>query len=132
MKPETAAHLGKAERCLANGRAELVAADAEPGLTDDAARNAYYAAFHAAKALLFERTGMTQKRHGGVHTEFHKLASAEPSIDAELLGFLTRAYDFKRIADYDIGPVGQISRARAGNAVKVAERFVGVIRALVA
>ena len=54
MKPETRKHFEKAERCLANGRAELAAVASRSELADDAARNAYLAAFHPAKTLIFE------------------------------------------------------------------------------
>ena len=100
--------LDKALRCLGNANAEMAAAAFQPSLIDDADRNAYYAAFHAAKALVFQQTGKVQKSHGGVHSEFHNLVRADPTVDSAMLTFLTRAYDFKRIADYDIGPAGQI------------------------
>ena len=131
MKPETAAHLDKADRCLSNATVELAGAATQLSLAEDAGRNAYYAAFHAAKAFLFERTGRTHKRHGSVQTEFNQLAKTEASIDLALRSFLPRAYDFKRIADYDIGPVGKVSPATAAAAVAEATRFVSTIRTLV-
>jgi len=50
--PEAAAHLDKARECL--GRARIVLA---AGVAEDASRDAYLAAFHAAQALIAERTG---------------------------------------------------------------------------
>jgi hypothetical protein len=38
-----------------------------------AARSACYAAFHAAEALIFERTGKAVKTHRGVRIEFARL-----------------------------------------------------------
>lgn len=46
MTPEAADHLAKARQCLARARTILAA-----GVMDDAAYDAYLAAFHAAQAL---------------------------------------------------------------------------------
>jgi len=94
---------------------------------EDAARNAYYAAFHAAKALIFERTSQTHKSHGGVHKLFAQLARTEPAIDQALRTFLIKAYDFKRIADYDVGLTSPITPKRAADAVAEAGRFAAAI-----
>ena len=60
MKPETAAHLAIATVDLDNAQtvARLL-------LAHLAARSAYYAAFHAAEALISERTGKSRKRTAG-------------------------------------------------------------------
>ena len=50
MTPEAQRSLEKADNCLTT-----------------AGRNAYLAAFHAARALIFERTGKVAKTHRGVH-----------------------------------------------------------------
>jgi uncharacterized protein (UPF0332 family) len=54
-------HLDKAGRCLIRARTILAA-----GIGEDAGRNAYLAAFHAAQALIAERTGKDAKPHKGV------------------------------------------------------------------
>ena len=59
MTPEAERYLEKAEQCLSNARAVLGI-----NLTNDAGRNAYLTAFHAAQALIFERTGKISKSHG--------------------------------------------------------------------
>ena len=43
------------------------------GLDDDAGRAAYLAAFHAAQALIFARTGKVHKTHKGVQTSDFKV-----------------------------------------------------------
>jgi uncharacterized protein (UPF0332 family) len=48
-------------------RARAIFAAAIP---EDAARDAYLAAFHAAQALIAERTGKSAKTHRGVHIAF--------------------------------------------------------------
>jgi uncharacterized protein (UPF0332 family) len=130
VKAETQAHLDKSTQCLRKARAELAAAATEPALTEDAARNAYYAAFHAAKALIFERTGKNHKSHAGVHTEFHRLVQDEPAIGRRLRAFLKKSYGFKASADYDVDTEVQVTPERAGDAIADATRFVDGVRAL--
>jgi uncharacterized protein (UPF0332 family) len=99
VTPETELYLQKARQCLANGRANLGI-----GLSNDAGRNAYLAAFHAAQALIFERTGRVSKTHQGVHSEFSRLVKGDRKIDKSFTVFLTKAYNLKAVADYETGP----------------------------
>jgi hypothetical protein len=78
LRPETADYLDKARTCLAD--AQRIAALPLPRF---AAREAYYAAFHAAEAYIFEHTGKAATTHRGVHSEFARLARREPRIDRE-------------------------------------------------
>src|SRR5882672_12208502 len=71
---------------------------------NDAGRNAYLAAFHAAQAFIFERTGRVAKTHQGVRVEFNRLAKGEMRIDRERQRFLAQAYNLKSVADYEMGP----------------------------
>lgn len=130
MKPETTSHLNRATVFLAKANIDITISIQQPIMAEDAARNAYYAAFHAAKALIFERTGRTHKSHGGVHAGFNQLSRTEPDIDHSMRTFLSIAYDFKRLSDYDIGQAGQVPPSIAADAVKEAERFVAVVRQL--
>ena len=66
MTPEVAGYLDKARQCLGYARINLGVK-----LGNDAGRNAYLAAFHAAQAFIFERTGKVAKTHQGVHAEFN-------------------------------------------------------------
>ena len=79
MTAGAAAHLENARECLTRARVIL-----DAGIAEDAARNAYLAAFHAAQALIAERTGRDAKTHKGVHTAFARLTKDEPRIDVEL------------------------------------------------
>ena len=94
MKPETSAYLDKARYALNEARAV-----ASIELAEAAGRAAYLAAFHAAQVLIFERSGKVPKTHHGVHAQFSRLASDEPSIGIELPRLLSRAYDFKAVAN---------------------------------
>lgn len=74
MTPESARYLEKARKCLSHARATL-----DIGLSNDAGRNAYLAAFHAAQAFIFEQTGTIAKTHSGVRSEFARLAKEAPA-----------------------------------------------------
>jgi uncharacterized protein (UPF0332 family) len=81
--------------------------------------------FHAAHAYIFEQTGKIPKTHGGVWSEFAKLAKAEPRIGGDLVTFLSTSNQFKARADYAIGPkAAPISPAEASAAIATATRFI--------
>jgi uncharacterized protein (UPF0332 family) len=94
VTPEAERSLEKANECLSTARAEL-----EINLSSEAGRNAYLAAFHAARAFIFERTGRVVKRHESVQREFTRLARDEPKIDKSFPVFLSQAYNLKAVAD---------------------------------
>jgi uncharacterized protein (UPF0332 family) len=73
VTPEASGYLGKARQCLGYARINFGV-----GLGNDAGRNAYLCAFHAAQAFIFERTGKVAKNHQGGHTEFNRLEKDEP------------------------------------------------------
>jgi uncharacterized protein (UPF0332 family) len=119
LKPETGRYLDKARQVLSEARA---VAGIELG--EAAGRAAYLAAFHAAQALIFERVGKVPKTHHGVHTQFSRLARSEPGIGVELPRFLSQAYDFKTVADYEIGPDATVPLPEAISAIEAAQRFI--------
>lgn len=98
---------------------------------DAAGRAAYLAGFHAAQALISERTGRTAKTHRGVNTEFHRLVRKDARIDDELRAFLGFAYNLKAIADYEAGPGSEVSPELATEAVETSKRFVDCIASLI-
>lgn len=126
MTPEAARYLDKATRCLGYAKVNLGV-----GLGNDAGRNAYLAAFHAAQVLIFERTGKVAKSHQGVNVEFNRLAKSEQHLDDGLRRFLPQAYNLKAVADYEMGPEAEVPLDRAEAALANASRFVaGVSKAL--
>jgi len=125
VTPEAARYLEKARHCLDNGRVNLGV-----NLGNDAGRNAYLAGFHAAQALIYERTGKVAKTHRGVHSQFDKLVTGERIIDEELRRFLGRAYSLKALADYETGPGSEVPLKRAAAAIETAQKFVDCIAAL--
>ncbi len=122
MTPEAARYLHKAEKCVSDAKISLGV-----GLNNDAGRGAYLAAFHAAQALIFERTSKVAKTHRRVHAEFARLSRTDPSLSDYLLTFLQRAYNLKAVADYETGPDSEISLERAATAVEDAHAFVSNI-----
>ena len=94
---------------------------------DEAGRAAYLAAFHAAQAFLFEKSGSVAKTHSGVRGQFGQMTKDDPRFDDELRAFLGRAYNLKTVADYETGPGAEIPPERAERAMRIATRFVGVV-----
>jgi uncharacterized protein (UPF0332 family) len=120
VKAETGEFVAYARKML--GDAAIVL---DAGLTDHATRIAYMACFHAAQALIFERTDRAVKIHHGVHTEFRRLVKDDARADAELTTYLPRSYNFKAQADYGFAADGQPpSRDEAATALATAARFV--------
>lgn len=127
MTPEAGEHIDKARGYLVKARNLLDVMQ----YNDEAGRAAYLAGFHAAQALISERTGKTAHTHEGVHSQFNMLTRGDLRFDPELRGFLSRAYDLKAIADYETGLEAEIPVDRAEAAIALATRFVeGVVRLL--
>jgi uncharacterized protein (UPF0332 family) len=126
VTPEAAQYVEKANKLLSAAEIALAA-----GLREDAGRDAYMAAFHAAQAFIFQRAGRPAKTHKGVHAEFFRLIRGY-AFAPELRLFLSRAYDLKSIADYEVGPAAQISQERAESALAAARRFIDGLVALIA
>ncbi len=127
MKEPTAAYLEKAGQSLDKARRVLAI-----GIHDEAGRHAYYAAFHAAQALIFDRTGRSSASHQGVKTEFARLAKSDPPIERKFTTFLARAYRLKSAADYETGIAAIVTAAQAGEAIASAEEFVAAIEQILA
>ena len=127
MTPEAALHLDKARQALKEARAV-----AGIGLAEAAGRAAYLAVLHAVQTLIFERTGKVPRTHRAVHAQFSRLTRAEPEMGAELPRFLSQTYDFKAVADYEIGPDAIVPLAEAISAIATAERSVDRIAELLA
>ena len=121
MKPVTA-ELVAAALDIANARTVLAVNSPE-----QAARLAYYAMFHAAQALIFDRSDRLPKTHRGTRTQFHRLARGEPGIDADLPAILTSSYELKEAADYETGTAAIITPVEAGEAIDDAARFVSQV-----
>jgi uncharacterized protein (UPF0332 family) len=127
VKPQVAAFLAKSREFLEKAQS-LLDAHHWP---DEAGRAAYLAGFHAAQALIFDRTGRAVKRHNGVKTEFHRLVRDDTRIDDELRAFLGFAYNLKAIADYETGPGSKVTPELAIEAIELSKRFVATLAKLI-
>ena len=125
MKPQSALFLEKARRLIAEADTMLGVR-----LYEAAGRSAYLAAFHAAQALIFERSGKVLKTHRGVQSEFLRLTKDEPHFDSAIRGFLSRSYNIKAIADYEVGPASALGPERAAGAVHESRRFIAKVAGL--
>ena len=124
MTSETARFLQKAENHLERGHIMLGV-----GLNEDAARASYLAAFHAAQALICERTGKVAKTHRGVQSEFFRLTKDDPHFTPDKRIFLSQAYNFKATADYETGSA-DISAEQAIQALGKGRVFADAVRAV--
>jgi uncharacterized protein (UPF0332 family) len=126
VTPEIGEHLDKACECLA--RAKIIL---DAGVGEDAGRDAYLAAFHAAQALILARSGRVVKTHRCVQRVVSQLARSEAEL-REFSRFLSQAYNLKDIADYELGPGATVPLDRASAAIDMAERFIehiaGILR----
>ncbi|MGZ3306729.1 MAG: HEPN domain-containing protein, partial [Asticcacaulis sp.] len=126
VTPEARFFLGKARRLLTEAEAMLAI-----HLYEAAGRTAYLAGFHAAQALISERTGKSAKTHKGVHGELHRLLKDRSDVDETTRIFLSQAYNLKAIADYETGPEAEVPPDQARIAVDGAKRFVAKLEKLV-
>lgn len=125
MKPETREHVSKARDDLDDAVAIM-----SIGLAKISARSAYYAAFHAAEALIFEFTGKIAKTHSGVRSELARLMPELPGINRIFLVFLAQAYKFKEISDYGVGDAAVVSDDEARTAIDEAAVLIEQVTAL--
>jgi uncharacterized protein (UPF0332 family) len=126
MTPEVGQHLDKARECLRRAKIVLAA-----GVGEDAGRDAYLAAFHAAQALILARSEKVAKTHRGVHRLLVQLARTEPEL-REFSRFLSQAYNLKDISDYELGPAAMVTVDRASHAIELAGHFIDRIAQILA
>lgn len=125
MSPEAQSYLEKTCQSLDRARAIFTIA-----LGEEAGRAAYLAAFHAAQALIFERTGRVAKTHRGVHGQFLRLVAGAARFDAPLRRSLSDGYKLKATADYEVGPDAVVPLSEAAEAIASADRFVAAVAEL--
>jgi uncharacterized protein (UPF0332 family) len=97
--------------------------------SSDCRTGSYLAAFHAAQALIYERTSRVTKTHRGVRVQFSRIAREIPVI-AQNAGVLAHGFELKSQADYGTGPEASISVSTAEVAIEEATRFLRVIEEL--
>jgi uncharacterized protein (UPF0332 family) len=118
VTPEAEGYLNKARGDLDD--AQKIA---DIRLAKVAARSEYYAAFHAAEALIIEHTGKVVKTHSGVRSELARLLKNAPA-DRALATFLAQAYKYKEIGDYGVGARAIVTDEEAREAIAGAARVI--------
>lgn len=88
---------------------------------DDSVSRSYYAAFHAAKALLASK-GLEAETHSGVKVLFHLHFIKTNLLEARFGRYLTDLKDDREEGDYDIGST--INADMAQHALREATEFV--------
>ena len=109
---------------MAKAKEKLAAAEkllADGSFYDDAASRAYYAAFHAAQALL-RTEGLEADTHQGVVSLFGLHFAKTLKVPIKLGRYLNNLKDDRESGDYDV--FSGIDRAVAENALREAREFV--------
>ncbi|HEY3359422.1 MAG TPA: HEPN domain-containing protein [Polyangia bacterium] len=118
-----AEELARAEECLKEARALHVA-----GLPFGVASRAYYAVFHAVRALLFS-AGLEMKSHRGTLSLLGEHFVKPGRLTAELARTAAHMQRDREDADYATGTV--FTDTQVAQMVSDAERFVAEARRLV-
>jgi len=120
------------ERAQENLRAADTLFQQEPPLPNAVASRAYYAAFHAAIALLLARTDYRPKGNEWSHDQVQaqlntRLIRRRKLLDAKWKPALLHLFNFRRYADYL--PRG-VSQRKAEEVLKTAKEFLAVVQSL--
>ena len=118
------ASLGRAEKALKS--AKLLE---ENGELEDAASRAYYAMFHATRALLFSK-GVNAKTHKGTISLFGEKIVKQGIMSEEYADMLRKAFDLRQKSDYEICAEASVELVK--EVIKNAEQFIERVKELVA
>jgi len=118
------ASLGRAEKALKS--AKLLEQNGE---LEDAVSRAYYAMFHATRALLFSK-GVNAKTHKGAISLFGEKIVKQGIMSEEYADMLRKAFDLRQKSDYEI--YAETSVELVKEVIKNAEQFIEKAKELVA
>jgi len=118
------ASLGRAEKALKS--AKLLE---ENGELEDAVSRAYYAMFHATRALLFSK-GVNAKTHKGAISLFGEKIVKQGIMSEEYADMLRKAFDLRQRSDYEI--YAETSVELVKEVIKNAEQFIERVKELTA
>jgi uncharacterized protein (UPF0332 family) len=122
MSPEAINYQSLAEMLLERAQRAFLAE-----IYEDAARGAYTAALNAARAVLFEKTGMAVKSHSGARSKLHELMHNGLPFDGKIAEFLQDGFNTKQGVDYGDGPLF-VDRTTAESYLARAEAFIAEAR----
>lgn len=109
----------------ADGKIAAAVADLAAARYDDAASRAYYAMFHAARALLAAR-GVTARSHSGLAALFAEHFVRAGELDVQLGRWLGQGRRAREVGDYD--DFLEIQADEATQAVSRAREFLETSR----
>lgn len=110
------ASLERAEKALKS--AKLLQ---ENGELEGAASRAYYAMFHAARAILFNK-GINAKTHRGTISIFGEKIVKQRILSEEYADMLRKAFDLGQKSDYEL--YTELNAETVKEAIKNAEKFI--------
>jgi uncharacterized protein (UPF0332 family) len=125
VKAETEAYIQKAKASREKACAILAI-----NVPDEAGRLAYLTAFHAAQALIYERTDREAKTHRGVRTQFALLTKDNAAVPDSVRQFLGQGYNLKTVADYGIDPSVIVPFDEAERSLTAADQFLACVMSL--
>jgi hypothetical protein len=117
------ASLERAEKALKS--AKLLE---ENGELEDAASRAYYAMFHAARALLFSK-GVSARTHRGTISLFGEKIVKQGILNEEFADMLRKAFDLRQKSDYEL--YSELDAELVKETIKNAEKFIQKVKRLV-
>jgi len=99
----------------------------EDGELEDAVSRAYYAMFHAARAILFSK-GVKAKTHRGTISLFGEKIVKEGVLRREFADMLRKALDLRQKSDYEL--YAELNEELVEEVIKNAGKFVEKIKEL--
>ena len=94
-------------------------------LYEDAVSRAYYAMFHAARAILFTK-GIITKTHSGAITNFGIEIAEKGIVDKEYGRIFNRAFNLRQKSDYETGT--RFKKEDVMEMVENTKRFLQVVK----
>jgi uncharacterized protein (UPF0332 family)/predicted nucleotidyltransferase len=125
MQPETTTEWHRAERALTDARRLTTYGD-----WPIASREAYTAALHAARAVVFESKGALPKTHDGTADLFFLAVRNMRAFNPDVSAILGRGLKLKLIVDY--GDRDEVGEEDGRAALDLAERFMAMCQRLLA
>jgi uncharacterized protein (UPF0332 family) len=116
------ASLLRAEKALRSAKLLLEHIELE-----DAVSRAYYAMFHAAKAILFSK-GVKAKTHKGTISSFGEHIVKKGILDEEYADVLRKTFDLRQKSDYEI--YTELDEELVRETVNNAEKFIEKVKEL--
>lgn len=120
IKPETQGWLDKADSSIDAAKMLL-----REGYISESVSRAYYAMFHAAKAMLAE-DGISRSKHSGIISAFGERYARTGRIAREFHKQLNTAFEERSRADYEYS--WSVTEANARIRINEAEAFVQEIK----